>query len=847
MYLKSNNKSAATGNTAKNRQLQAGGADKPFMTQIPSRDLSVLPSLPILAAAILATACIAPNPDFRPLGLVVADVTAKQSADLTFNVRIDSQDIPVTVDYEAVDDTAVKGREYLETKGTLTLDPGTTTASIVVPTLLYNHVPGDVNLKLNVTATRRTLSETQTGSGIITPIAELAHYTAIASGPYHACGVTPERTVKCWGYRYSRSPVAIIGLANVSTIAAGVEHTCALTGGVVKCWGVNRDGKLGNNSTSDSEAPVDVVNLAGVTAISAAGGHTCALTSDGKVKCWGENSDGQLGNNSTVASPVPVEVANLSDAIAVAAGHNHTCAVTFGGRVQCWGRNADGQLGNGTTTASPLPVDVKDSSGNLTGVASVTGGSDYTCALTARGTVRCWGANDQGQLGNNSTQRSLVATSDVSTVDGVTALTTGYDHTCALVAQGAVKCWGRRDSLGNPTVTGLAPVDVVGVTGITAITAGFGNTLALTAGGTIKGWGGNALGGNTITDTEVPIDVAGFTDVAAIARDGAGFSLDQSVERNRTCAVTAQKTVRCTTRENWLKGEDVASLTGVTTVAVGYGYACAVTSDGKVKCWGRNREGQLGNNSTTDSDTPVDVVGLDSVTSIASGGTHTCALTAAGRVKCWGDNTYGVLGNNSTAASWVPVDTGLSGVASIAVGMQSTYAVTSGGNVKRWGAKNNAVGISVADLQPVDFTELSGITAIAAGFSHGCALTSQGTVKCWGSNYSGELGNNSTTASAVPVNVAGLSGVTSISAGYSHTCALTSQGTAMCWGDGSSYGAGSSRTTTVPSEALGGQKVLGIVAGNYLTLAMTPHHTVRQVGFLANNTKLPIDTVYVLK
>lgn len=820
------------------------------MTPDPSREPSALPRFPILAAAVLATACTAPNPDFRPLGLVVADTTAKQSADMVFDVRIDAQDVAVTLDYEAVDDTAVKGREYLETKGTLTLEPGTTTASIVVPTLLYNHVPSDVNLKLNVTVTRRTLTDTQSGTGTITPIAELAPFTSIASGPYHACGVTPQKTVRCWGGGFGRSPEAVVGLTSIATISAGGGHTCAVTAGAVKCWGENYSGALGNNSTTSSKVPVDVLSLSGVTAVAAGGSHTCALTTDGWVKCWGDNSGGQLGNNSTISSPVPVEISTLRGVptvTAVAAGGAHTCAVTGEGHVKCWGSNSEGQLGNGATTSSPVPVDVKDRNGNnLTGVTSIDAGSEHTCALTARGSVYCWGANREGQLGNNSTERSLVATMEVPNVSGATAVTAGSDHTCAIVAQGAVKCWGRGGSVGNnSTARALTPVDVVGLTGITAITAGFGNTLALTAQGTVKGWGGNALGGNVTTNTEVPIDVAGFTEVTAIARPAPGIFLD---ERNDTCSVTAQKTVRCTTREDWLKGVDVAGLTDVATIAVGAGYTCAATAQGNVQCLGRNSKGQLGNNSTSDSELPVDVVGLSNVTSIAAGGTHTCALTADGRVKCWGDNSSGTLGNNSTTASLVPVDTGLSGVASIAAGIDRTYAVTKDGSVKRWGVKAR-FGPSgpIIDAKPVDFSELAGITSVALGYDHACALTSQGTVKCWGSNYNGELGNNSTIASEVPVNVTGLSGVTSISAGWGHTCAVTSQGTAMCWGVGGAYGADSSSATTAPIEALGGQKVLGIIAGDYLTLFLTQHHTVRQVGRLQNNTKVPVDTVYQLK
>lgn len=800
------------------------------MTPQLSRSPRALFGLYLLPAAILAAACTAPNPDFRPLGLVVSDATAKQSADLLFDVRIDAQDVAVTVEYEAIDSTAVKNREYLETKGMVTLEPGTSTASIVVPTLLYNHVPSDVTVKLNVTASRRTVSDTQTGTGTITPVAELARFTSIEAGAYHACGVTSQRTVKCWGSNYSgqlgngsttaspRMPVDVVGLSNVSTISASAEHTCAVTAGSVKCWGGNSFGQLGNNSTTNSLVPVDVANLSGVTAVSA-GGHTCAVTGDGKVKCWGYNSNGQLGNGSTTNSLTPVDVVSISGATAVAAGGGHTCAVIADGKVKCWGYNSNGQLGNGLTTDSLTPVDVKSSDlTSLTGVTSISANS-HTCATTTGGAVYCWGDNTAGQLGNNSTNASPVATVSLSDNSGATAVIASSDHTCAVVSQGAVKCWGSNTggAVGNnSTANALAPVDVAGsLTGITAITGGFGSTLALTAQGTVKGWGGNGLGSNVAINSPVPVDVPGFTNVTAIVGDGGGVP-------NRICALTAQKTVKCTSHADLLTAVDVAGLTDITAIAIGFGSTCGVTTQGTVKCVGRNSGGQ--------TPAPVDVIGLTSVSAIAANSLYACALTE-GRVKCWG------LDDNSTAAP-MAVDVGITGVTSIASGSFGTYAVTTQGTVMRW---DNG-------MAPTNFAGLTGVTSIAVGFQHACALTSQGVGKCWGSNYYGQLGNGSTVDSAVPVDVTGLSATfTSISVGSDHTCAVTLEGTAVCWGADSAFGDGNSSATIFPSAALGGQKVLAVLAGYRNTSFITPHHTVRRVGSFQYNSKVPVDTVYVLK
>jgi alpha-tubulin suppressor-like RCC1 family protein len=231
--------------------------------------------------------------------------------------------------------------------------------------------------------------------------------------------------------------------------------------------------------------------------------------------------------------------------------------------------------------------------------------------------------------------------------------------------------------------------------------------------------------------------------------------------------------------------------------------ACAVTAGGGVECWGYNGNGQLGNNSATNSSVPVQVSGLTSgVTAVSVGYYSACALTAGGSVECWGDNTYGELGNNSTANSSVPVQvSGLtSGVTAVSVGQDSACALTAGG-VECWGyngsgelgnnsTTNSSVPVQVSGL-------MNGVTAVSAGSGAStCAVTAGGGVECWGDNYCGELGNNSTTNSSVPVQVSGLTnGVTAVSAGYCFACALTASGGVECWGGNNSGQLGNNPTT----------------------------------------------------
>jgi alpha-tubulin suppressor-like RCC1 family protein len=634
-------------------------------------------------------------------------------------------------------------------------------------------------------------------------------YTAIAVGGAHTCALTVGGGVKCWGANWSGqlgdgtwaswdTPVDVIGLGSgVRAIAAGGQHTCALTaGGGVKCWGWNYHGQLGDGTTTNRNMPVDVSGLgSGVVAIAAGGYHTCALTVGGGVKCWGWNYYGQLGDGTTTSRTTPVDVGGLtSGVVAIAAGRWHTCALTTGGGVKCWGLNDSGQLGDGTTTDRTTPVDV---SGLGSGVSAIAAGDWHTCALTAGGGVKCWGQNSSGQLGDGTTT-SRTTPVDVSGLgSGVSAIAAGGSRTCALTAGGGVKCWGSNGlgQLGDGTTTSRnMPVDVSGLgSGVRAIAAGVDHTCALTASGGIKCWGNNTygqLGIGKFGYRPIPADVSGL---------GSGVSAIAAGDLH-TCALTAGG-VKCWGANRggqlgngmWTDSAtsvDVSGLgSGVRAIAAGDLHTCALRAGG-VKCWGRNSSGQLGDGTTTSRTTPVDVSGLGAgmIAAIATGGLHTCALTAGGGVKCWGSNLYGQLGDGTTTSRNMPVDvSGLgSGVVAIAAGRYHTCALTVGGGVKCWGQNYGQLGDgTTADrTTPVDVSGLgSGVVAIAAGEWHTCALTAGGGVKCWGQNSYGQLGDGTTTHRITPVDISGLtSGVVAIAAGSWHTCALTTSGGVKCWG-----------------------------------------------------------------
>jgi len=354
----------------------------------------------------------------------------------------------------------------------------------------------------------------------------LLNIAAITAGGQHTCALTTGGGVKCWGYNYNgqlgdgtttdrHTPVNVSGLASgVSAIAVGWLHTCALTsGGGVKCWGWNYRGQLGDGTTTDRHTLVNVSGLAsGVSAIAAGDSHTCALTAGGGVKCWGNNVTGQLGDGTTTTRLTPVNVNGLASGVsAIATGGNHTCARTAGGGVKCWGWNYRGQLGDGTTTDRLTPVNVN---GLASGVSAITAGGQHTCARTAGGGVKCWGYNSSGQLGDGTITDRLTPVGVSGLASGASAITAGARYTCAQTAGGGVKCWGNNyyGQLGDGTTTDrLTSVNVSGLaSGVSAITAGDWHSCALTSGGGVKCWGYNGdgeLGDGTTTDRHTPVNV----------------------------------------------------------------------------------------------------------------------------------------------------------------------------------------------------------------------------------------------------------------------------------------------------------------------------------------------------
>lgn len=252
-------------------------------------------------------------------------------------------------------------------------------------------------------------------------VAGLQQATQVSIGGNARCARKASGTVVCWGSGYKETaggnsdvptPEAIPGLAKVTQVVWNGSHGCALSaGGGVACWGSNGSGQLGAGSIDDRMAPRPVAGLAHITQLAIGGSHTCTRDESGAVWCWGSNECGQLGiaharpagglDGTEEVHAKPLVVPGLRNVVEIAAGKNFTCARTSDGAVRCWGQNSFGQLGDGTFEPErEVPGLVK----GIAGALEIAAGEAHACARLGDGSVRCWGLNDSGQLGNGETE-----------------------------------------------------------------------------------------------------------------------------------------------------------------------------------------------------------------------------------------------------------------------------------------------------------------------------------------------------------------------------------------------------------------------------------------------------------
>jgi cysteine-rich repeat protein len=563
-----------------------------------------------------------------------------------------------------------------------------------------------------------------------------------------------------FGWACMGSPSVCVVSEVLDQLALGGYGGCVLTTlGEVGCFGDNTESEVGNG-TDDVETYVPAFTLDDAVAVAAGEEFHCAIRAAGTVWCWGDNFELAMGPMAAAGADqaVPIEVTGLPIAAAIEAGDDHVCIIDMAGGVWCWGDNSNLQLGQGgpgtTDSATPLVVALP---GGL--AATDLGlGQDHTCAVLADATVACWGNDDNGQLGDGVINPDNGVPTLVPGLSMIVDVEAGEDTTCALDSLGQVWCWGddQDGQLGiGSIVDNPSPQLVALPSAAEAISQGDQFVCALLVDDEVWCWGEGSdfqLGSGDLLHAQVPSQVlnAPAVDLVEI--------------------------------ESGMRG------------------TCVLASTGDRWCWGYSVNGQLGfaplyqlepvmpSFSGPLAGLVLDRPEIDGVL---------CGVLLDGTAECSGDGTLVAFTAGLPAAGYFePVSHHLtlpttlplvSGIQQLRMG-DSFICVTTATDVQCWGDNSNRQlgqgGTGTTDiLTPVPVMGLGAVDELELGGLFACVRVG-GTVQCWGNNSDLQTGEGSgITDQSLPVTVMGLADATAITLGEGHGCALRSTGVVSCWGE----------------------------------------------------------------
>ena len=584
----------------------------------------------------------------------------------------------------------------------------------------------------------------------------------ISMGNSHTCGLDATFSLWCWGYnQYGQlgigstaqqtqpQPITLdasgaqLGLVQqVDTGASG--HSCAIIDDSTYCWGRNDYGQLGIGSTSNQNRPSTTGES--FTDIALGDSHTCGITNNGSVYCWGRNNHGQLGLNSTDDQNIPnhVQLPPNASAVAIAAGKDHTCTLLSNRSMYCWGYNAYGQVGDSTTSQrnSPSWVHLSPTDHPI----QINAGQYHTCGLLNNGSVQCWGynANNQVEGGESNELSTSVATPyhvNITQNGKFVSIDAGVTSVCGITMNADIHCWG------GSTAGRIESIFTKNTSAVGYISGHVAQKKIVS-----MGWGINHFDftslptGYNYTDSVLRINANA---APTPSLDWTAVTVTQTVNgsidvQERIVNLYSGSSDAWTNNLHYLSESNTLPFSDVDTAS---SHACGINIVGMLYCWGYNDYGKLGDGTTARKLSP-NLVRFDDPTQrvikVATGYENTCAITDEHRIMCWGRNSNGELGIGTTVQSSIynPVEV-----------------------LMPWSS------------EAVD---------IAVGQQFACAVKNDGTIWCWGDNYYKQLGNGSagSTPSKTPVQVDLPEGrfAISISSSDKHTCAIIDDGSVFCWG-----------------------------------------------------------------
>lgn len=649
-----------------------------------------------------------------------------------------------------------------------------------------------------------------------------ANWLHVSAGGTHTCGIKGTGNLWCWG----SNGFGQLGLGNTTSqtlpmyvsldrqfanIATGDNHSCAVENdGTLSCFGRNNVGQIGDGTTNTQLAPTKInVDTAAMTPendwneVFAGRDTTCATKKDGKLYCWGQNSSLQVSKTggSFVMAPYLVETAaGAADADWATASVGFTaCGIKKDGRMYCWGRANEGQLGTGPLAASSAaPLEV--GAGKVWKKVRING--FHICAQDDQDAIHCWGRNNSGQAGATAAGWVLAP---VDAFPGMTFkdFATGSVHTSAITMEGKIVSLGSRvfGQLGDGTMSLWMTPNTIGADTNWKTVVGYGESgCAINQAGELHCFGNNESGQfglgddmTRLTPTKSPLP----TTIQQVA-----------MGRQHVCVLTTAGKIMCSGRNasgQLALGNTTAQKSfvdmfttnkpydGLTwkAIAAGEEHNCAISTTGRLFCWGRNAEGQAGlTNPATGSLIEVVLVsGQPAPTdwiSVAAGQFHTCATRMDGSLYCWGRNVEGQLGNGMPASGKIApqlVGTGYKGP--LGLGVNHTCAIQQNGSLQCWGRNSNGQlgdNTTVDKSLPLTVDAATDWVEVTGGNASTCGRKMDGTTYCWGVNTFGHLGIGDLGQRRVPTLVAGTH--TSITLGFGHACGVSTTGALLCWGSG---------------------------------------------------------------